>query len=207
MNKRPETYARKMGSPDGPRSYTSVGRPVDGSTVLGGGRSSPILRGCSLRDTMDETAQRDGRREKLQQPLVVLRILDVDHLIPEPHVGPSSGPEVTSSRPECAPVFQGLLFLRDPRLQADQLMPTDGSEGNLALVRRLLHPPSSSSGSTVDVRNPDPSNGLTSLSYAAIGGYEDLFEYLVFEEGHDDDELSRVSILLRRLRSHQIHRR
>jgi hypothetical protein len=34
---------------------------------------------------------------------------------------------------------------------------------------------------------------LTSLAWAAICGYEELFEYLVFDVGHDDDELSRVS--------------
>ena len=60
------------------------------------------------------------------------------------------------------------------------------ADGNLPLVRRLLASPS-----PVDARNPDGLS-LTSLSYAAIGGHEELFEYLVFDIGHDDDELSRV---------------
>ena len=33
----------------------------------------------------------------------------------------------------------------------------------------------------------------TSLSWAAICGNEDMFEWLVIDGGHDDDELSRVS--------------
>jgi hypothetical protein len=81
--------------------------------------------------------------------------------------------------------------MRDGHL-ADLFRSIRRADGNLALVRRLLYPPGPSSSSfTVDARNPDPSS-LTSLSWAAIGGYEELFEYLVFDVGHDDDELSRV---------------
>lgn len=42
------------------------------------------------------------------------------------------------------------------------------------------------------MRNPDSSQErYTSLAWAAVGGCEDTFEYLL-SMGHDDEELSKV---------------
>lgn len=43
-----------------------------------------------------------------------------------------------------------------------------------------------------DLRNSD-SNRLTSLSWSAIEGCLEVFEWLLLDYGHDDQELSRVS--------------
>ena len=42
------------------------------------------------------------------------------------------------------------------------------------------------------MRNPDPNTKrYTSLAWAAIYGHKETFEYLL-NQGHDDDELSKV---------------
>ena len=46
-----------------------------------------------------------------------------------------------------------------------------------------------------DLRNTDR-NRLTSLSWAAIEGSLEVFEWLLLDYGHDDQELSRVGLLL-----------
>jgi hypothetical protein len=43
-----------------------------------------------------------------------------------------------------------------------------------------------------DLRNTDERR-LTSLAWAALSVSEDVFEWLLLDAGHDDDELSRVS--------------
>ena len=44
------------------------------------------------------------------------------------------------------------------------------------------------------MRNPDPTyRRYTSLAWAAMLGHEDTFEFLL-SEGHDDREVSRVSV-------------
>jgi hypothetical protein len=59
------------------------------------------------------------------------------------------------------------------------------SENNLALVKRLAQ--------RTDVQNPDPAPcRYTSLAWAAVCGCEEVFEYLLLN-GHDDEELSKVS--------------
>ena len=46
-----------------------------------------------------------------------------------------------------------------------------------------------------DIRNPDPgSRRYTSLAWAAVLGHEETFEFLL-NEGHDDEELSKVRFL------------
>lgn len=70
------------------------------------------------------------------------------------------------------------------RLDEADLTTPRSQEDNLALVRRLVV--------KSDMRNADR-NMHTSLSWAAICGNEELFEWLVIDGGHDDDELSRVS--------------
>ena len=45
----------------------------------------------------------------------------------------------------------------------------------------------------VDLRNTDR-NRLTSLSWAAIEGSLEVFEWLLLDYGHDDQELSRVGL-------------
>jgi hypothetical protein len=57
-------------------------------------------------------------------------------------------------------------------------------ENNLFLVKRLIQ--------RIDMRNPDPGpKRYTSLAWAVVEGNEDMFEFLL-NEGHDDEELSRV---------------
>lgn len=47
----------------------------------------------------------------------------------------------------------------------------------------------------IDMRNPDPGpRRYTSLAWAAVLGHEETFYYLL-NEGHDDEELSRVRTL------------
>lgn len=43
-----------------------------------------------------------------------------------------------------------------------------------------------------DLRNTD-ARRLTSLAWAALSVAEDVYEWLLLDAGHDDDELSRVS--------------
>lgn len=57
-------------------------------------------------------------------------------------------------------------------------------ENDLSLVQRLRY--------KTDIRNTD-ANRLTSLSWAAICGNEEVFEWLLFDARHDEEELSRVS--------------
>jgi hypothetical protein len=60
---------------------------------------------------------------------------------------------------------------------------TTVSEDDLALVMRLR--------AKTDLRNTD-TNRLTSLAYAALYCAEEVFEWLLLDAGHDDEELSRV---------------
>lgn len=65
--------------------------------------------------------------------------------------------------------------------------PHPSTENNLFLVKRLIQ--------RTDMRNPDPgTKRYTSLAWAAALGHEETFEFLL-TAGHDDEELSRVSIL------------
>jgi hypothetical protein len=59
-------------------------------------------------------------------------------------------------------------------------------DNNVPLLARLQH--------KMDLRNVDR-NRLTSLSWAAIEGSLEVFEWLLLDYGHDDQELSRVSRL------------
>lgn len=64
---------------------------------------------------------------------------------------------------------------------------TFAKENNLFLVKRLIQ--------RIDMRNPDPGpRRYTSLAWAAVLGHEETFYYLL-NEGHDDEELSRVRTL------------
>jgi hypothetical protein len=56
-------------------------------------------------------------------------------------------------------------------------------ENDLNLVMRLRH--------KTDLRNTDEKR-LTSLAWAALSVAEDVYEWLLLDAGHDDDELSRV---------------
>jgi uncharacterized protein len=68
---------------------------------------------------------------------------------------------------------------------ADRLVRT---ENNLFLVKRLLQ--------RTEMRNPDPApRRFTSLAWAAVLGHEETFEYLL-SAGHDDEELSKVRLML-----------
>ncbi|KAL7415195.1 ankyrin repeat-containing domain protein [Mrakia frigida] len=73
-----------------------------------------------------------------------------------------------------------MLASRDPSERLRRAVQDD----SLPLVRRLVQ--------KYDIRNTDR-NMYTSLSWAAICGNEDMFEWLVIQGGHDDDELSRDS--------------
>jgi len=57
------------------------------------------------------------------------------------------------------------------------------SDNNVTVLQRLQH--------KVDLRNTDRGR-LTSLSWAAIEGALEVFEWLLVDYGHDDQELSRV---------------
>lgn len=67
---------------------------------------------------------------------------------------------------------------RDPATRLRQAVQCN----NLPLVQRLA--------AKVPLRNTDPSR-LTSLAWAAICVAEQVFEWLVLDAGHDDEELSR----------------
>lgn len=56
-------------------------------------------------------------------------------------------------------------------------------DNNVSLLQRLQH--------KTDLRNTDE-NRLTSLSWAAMEGNIEVFEWLLLDYGHDDQELSRV---------------
>ena len=58
-----------------------------------------------------------------------------------------------------------------------------GTDNNVPLLSRLQQ--------KADLRNTDR-NRLTSLSWAAIEGSLEVFEWLLLDYGHDDQELSRV---------------
>ncbi|CDZ98601.1 FOG: Ankyrin repeat [Phaffia rhodozyma] len=73
-----------------------------------------------------------------------------------------------------------MLSSRDPTVRLRRAV----QEDNLPLVKRLV--------GRYDMRNTDK-NMHTSLSWSAICGNEDMFEWLVVVAGHDDDELSRDS--------------
>ncbi|CAG8597640.1 3557_t:CDS:2, partial [Acaulospora morrowiae] len=55
-------------------------------------------------------------------------------------------------------------------------------EGNLHVLKQL--------SCKIDIRNPDPENGWTTLMYAACHGHNRIVEYLI-QHGHEDIELSR----------------
>ncbi len=57
------------------------------------------------------------------------------------------------------------------------------SDNKVTLLQRLQH--------KTDLRNTDR-NRLTSLAWAAIEGSLEVFEWLLLDYGHDDQELSRV---------------
>lgn len=57
-------------------------------------------------------------------------------------------------------------------------------DNNVSLLQRL--------SSKMDLRNTDRYR-LTSLSWAAVEGSLEVFEWLLLDYGHDDLELSRVS--------------
>lgn len=59
------------------------------------------------------------------------------------------------------------------------------ADNNVSLLQRLQH--------KTDLRNTD-ANRLTSLSWAAMEGNIEVFEWLLLDYGHDDQELSRVRI-------------
>jgi len=67
---------------------------------------------------------------------------------------------------------------------ADDLESSVSSENDLNLVTRLRY--------KTDLRNTDERR-LTSLAWAALSVAEDVYEWLLLDAGHDDDELSRVS--------------
>lgn len=58
------------------------------------------------------------------------------------------------------------------------------SDNNVDLVMRLRY--------KTDLRNTDEDR-LTSLAWAALSASEEVFEFLLLDAGHDEDELSRVS--------------
>lgn len=60
-------------------------------------------------------------------------------------------------------------------------------DNNVALLARLQH--------KMDLWNTDKMR-LTSLAWAALESNVEVFEWLLLDYGHDDQELSRVSYLL-----------
>jgi len=93
------------------------------------------------------------------------------------------------------------LMARNPSLRLRQAVQSESScstdrisfidhrtmhtENDLNLVMRLRH--------KTDLRNTDEKR-LTSLAWAALSVAEDVYEWLLLDAGHDDDELSRVSV-------------
>jgi len=89
--------------------------------------------------------------------------------------------------------FDRLSVVRDlfpnatPLISASKHWYTDDfqqSDNNVTLLQRLQN--------KTDLRNTDRTR-LTSLSWAAIEGSLEVFEWLLLDYGHDDQELSRVS--------------
>jgi hypothetical protein len=60
-------------------------------------------------------------------------------------------------------------------------------DNNVALLDRLQH--------KYELRNADKAR-MTSLSWAAVEGNLEVFEWLLMDYGHDDQELSRVGLFL-----------
>jgi hypothetical protein len=89
-----------------------------------------------------------------------------------------------------------LRIVRDPSIRIRQAvrgvsrassgitLADTGVDNNVPLLSRLQ--------ANNDLRNVD-TNRLTSLSWAAIEGSLEVFEWLLLDYGHDDHELSRVS--------------
>jgi hypothetical protein len=70
--------------------------------------------------------------------------------------------------------------------------PTLTSDNNVALLERFSH--------RWELRNVDKAR-MTSLSWAAAEGRTAVFEWLLLDHGHDDQELSRVSAACERWRA------
>jgi hypothetical protein len=66
------------------------------------------------------------------------------------------------------------------------------SDNNVALLERFSH--------RWELRNVDKAR-MTSLSWAAAEGRTAVFEWLLLDHGHDDQELSRVSAICKRQRA------
>ncbi|KIR30306.1 hypothetical protein I309_00443 [Cryptococcus deuterogattii LA55] len=73
-----------------------------------------------------------------------------------------------------------LHVVRNPASRVRQAV----RDNNVSLLQRLQH--------KTDLRNTD-ANRLTSLSWAAMEGNIEVFEWLLLDYGHDDQELSRDS--------------
>lgn len=76
---------------------------------------------------------------------------------------------------------RGEWFSFSPEISCTFLM----VDNNVALLDRLQH--------TYELRNADKAR-ITSLSWSAVEGNLEVFEWLLMDYGHDDQELSRVSL-------------
>ncbi|WVQ97378.1 hypothetical protein IAU59_004490 [Kwoniella sp. CBS 9459] len=90
---------------------------------------------------------------------------------------PADSPPLATSSYQSLPIPK-LNIVRNPSVRVRQAV----RDNNVALLSRLQH--------TTDLRNTDK-NRLTSLSWAAIEGNLEVFEWLLLDYGHDDQELSR----------------
>ncbi|OXG25888.1 hypothetical protein C361_01848 [Cryptococcus neoformans Tu259-1] len=90
----------------------------------------------------------------------------------------SQTPLATSSHFSTPP--PKLHVVRNPASRVRQAV----RDNNVSLLQRLQH--------KTDLRNTDE-NRLTSLSWAAMEGNIEVFEWLLLDYGHDDQELSRDS--------------
>ncbi|EAL22230.1 hypothetical protein CNBC3680 [Cryptococcus deneoformans B-3501A] len=90
----------------------------------------------------------------------------------------SATPLATSSHFNTPP--PKLHVVRNPASRVRQAV----RDNNVSLLQRLQH--------KTDLRNTDE-NRLTSLSWAAMEGNIEVFEWLLLDYGHDDQELSRDS--------------
>ena len=77
---------------------------------------------------------------------------------------------------------RGEWFSFSPEISCTILM----VDNNVALLDRLQH--------TYELRNADKAR-MTSLSWSAVEGNLEVFEWLLMDYGHDDQELSRVSLM------------
>ncbi|ODO07268.1 hypothetical protein L198_00847 [Cryptococcus wingfieldii CBS 7118] len=93
-----------------------------------------------------------------------------------PSKAPLETPLALSSPFKCPP--PKLAVVRDPSIRVRQAV----RDNNVSLLARLQY--------KTDLRNTDK-NRLTSLSWAAIEGSLEVFEWLLLDYGHDDQELSR----------------